>query len=150
MLFLVATTLAGAITATSTTWSDDKSSGKSSGAGVTREEVRKLKSPVPFSKTSIARGKVLYARACTECHGADGKSLVDVVANATDLTQPKAWKSGTSEGEIFRSIRDGAGEAMPPFADKVSKDEDIWNMVNYLRSLWPDSARPKLVESAIH
>ena len=73
MLFLIATTLAGAITATSTTWSDDKSSGKSSGAGVTREEARKLKSPVPFSKTSIARGKVLYARACTECHGADGK-----------------------------------------------------------------------------
>jgi hypothetical protein len=32
----------------------------------------------------------------------------------------------------------------------VSKEEDIWNMVNYLRSLWPDSARPKLVESAIH
>jgi mono/diheme cytochrome c family protein len=148
--FLIAAALATAITATSRTWSDDQSSGKSSGAGMTREEARKLKSPVPFSKTSIARGKILYTRACTECHGADGKSLVDVVANATDLTQPKAWKSGTSEGEIFRSIRDGAGEAMPPFADKVSKEEDLWHIVNFLRSLWPDSARPKLQESTAH
>jgi mono/diheme cytochrome c family protein len=148
--FLIAAALATAIAATSRTWSDDQSPGKSSGAGMSREEARKLKSPVPFSKVSIARGKVLYARACTECHGADGKSLVDVVANATDLTQPKAWKSGTSAGEIFRSIRDGAGEAMPPFAEKVSKEEDLWHMVNYLRSLWPESARPKLVESATH
>jgi mono/diheme cytochrome c family protein len=144
---LIAASFAGAIT-TSTTWSGDKSAGKSSGAPMTREEARKLKSPVPFSKTSIARGKILYARACTECHGADGKSLVDVIANATDLTNPKAWRSGTSEGEIFRSIRDGAGEAMPPFADKVSKEEDLWHLVNYLRNLWPDSQRPKLEKSS--
>jgi mono/diheme cytochrome c family protein len=144
---LIAASFAGAIT-TSTTWSGDKSAGKSSGAPMTREEARKLKSPVPFSKASIARGKILYARACTECHGADGKSLVDVIANATDLTNPKAWRSGTSEGEIFRSIRDGAGEAMPPFADKVSKEEDLWHLVNYLRNLWPDSQRPKLEKSS--
>jgi mono/diheme cytochrome c family protein len=144
---LIAASFAGAIT-TSTTWSGDKSAGKSSGAPMTREEARKLKSPVPFSKASIARGKILYARACTECHGADGKSLVDVIANATDLTNPKVWRSGTSEGEIFRSIRDGAGEAMPPFADKVSKEEDLWHLVNYLRNLWPDSQRPKLEKSS--
>ncbi|HEV8001659.1 MAG TPA: c-type cytochrome [Planctomycetaceae bacterium] len=145
---LIATAFAGAITATCATWSDDKSAGKRPEKPLASEAARKLKSPVPFSKPSIARGKVLYVRACTECHGADGKSQVDVIANATDLTNPKAWKSGTSEGEIFRSIRDGAGEAMPPFAEKVSKEEDLWHMVNYLRSLWPDSARPKLEKSS--
>ncbi len=134
---------AAALTATSTTWSDDKPANKNAGAPMTREAARKLKSPVPFSKASVARGKILYLRSCTECHGTDGKSLVDVVANATDLTNPKAWKSGTSDGEIFRSIRDGAGEAMPPFADKVAKEEDLWYMANYLRSLWPESTRPK-------
>jgi mono/diheme cytochrome c family protein len=136
--------VAGAIAAASATWSDDKSADKSAGATLTRDEARKLKSPVAFSKTSVARGKILYTRLCTECHGADGKSQVDVIANATDLTNPKAWKSGTSEGEIFRSIRDGAGEAMPPFSDKIDKPEDLWNLANYLRSLWPESARPKL------
>jgi mono/diheme cytochrome c family protein len=144
---LIATLFATAITAASTTWSRDEPGAKSSGTPLTREEARKLKSPVPFSKASIARGKILYARACTECHGADGKSQVDVIANATDLTNPKAWRSGTSAGEIFRSIRDGAGEAMPPFAEKVSKEEDLWHLVNYLQNLWPDSARPKLAKS---
>jgi mono/diheme cytochrome c family protein len=145
-LFVIAT----AIILTSTTWSDDRSSDKGSGKPLTKEEARKLKSPVSYSKASIARGKVVYRRHCTECHGTDGKSQVDVISDATDLTNPKAWKSGTSEGEIFRSIRDGAGEAMPPFAADVSKEDDLWHMVNFVRSLWPDSARPKLVESKAH
>lgn len=136
-------TLCGALAAASRTAADDASLPD---RPLTMEEAKKLKSPVPYTKESIARGKILYLRDCTECHGADGKSLVDVVANATDLTDPEAWLSGTSEGEVFRSIRDGAGEAMPPFADAVEKEEELWDMVNYLRSLWPQSARPKLQE----
>ena len=124
--------------------SDDTAAAQIADKRISMEEAKKLKSPVPFNKASIVRGKILYTRDCTECHGADGKSLVDVVANATDLTDPKAWKSGTTEGEVYRSIRDGAGEAMPPFVDKVSKEEDLWHLTNFLRSLWPDSARPKL------
>jgi mono/diheme cytochrome c family protein len=142
----LAALLCGAMSITSAAWSDDTADTKGATKRLTAEEAKKLKSPVPFSKASIARGKVLYTRECTECHGADGKSLVDVVANATDLTDPKAWKSGTSEGEVFRSIRDGAGEAMPPFDEKISKVQDFWDLTNYLRSLWPESARPKLQE----
>jgi mono/diheme cytochrome c family protein len=113
---------------------------------ISLEDAKKLKSPVPYSKESIARGKVLYRRDCTECHGLDGKSQVDVIANATDLTDPEYWASGISEGEVYRSIRDGAGDAMPPFKEKVSKDEELWDMTNYVRSLWPESARPKLAD----
>lgn len=108
------------------------------------EEAKKLKSPVPFSKESIARGRAVFARNCTACHGNDGKSEVDVVANATDLTEPKLWRSGTLEGEIFRSIRDGAGDTMPPFNSQLQKEEDLWHLVNFIRSLWPEPMRPKL------
>ena len=108
------------------------------------EEAKKLKSPVPFTKESIAQGRTLFARKCTACHGNDGKAQVDVVANATDLTDPKVWGSGTSEGEIFRSIRDGAGDTMPPFKSQIHKEEDLWHLVNFIRSLWPESMRPKL------
>jgi mono/diheme cytochrome c family protein len=146
-LVLIAAMIVVGISMNSATWSDDKPAAKGSDASLTRDQARKLKSPVPFSKASITRGQVLYKRACTECHGADGKSLVDVIANATDLTNPKAYRSGTSVGEIFRSIRDGAGESMPPFAEKVSKEEDLWHLTNYLRSLWPESVRPKLETS---
>ncbi|HEY1599402.1 MAG TPA: cytochrome c [Pirellulales bacterium] len=145
LLCLLATS--GALVAATTAQSEDKPAQKKEDGRLTMEAARKLKSPVPFSKASIARGKTLYTRDCTECHGADGKSLVDVVANATDLTEPKLWKSGTTEGEVFRSIRDGAGEAMPPFSQKVEKEEDLWHMVNFLRSLWPDAERPKLQEA---
>ena len=125
--------------------SDDKA--KSEEPRMTREEAKKLKSPVPYGKASIARGRNQYIRKCTECHGNDARSQVDVVANATDLTEPKVWRSGTTEGEVFRSIRDGAGEAMPPFKAEVDKEDDLWDMVNYLRSLWPDDARPKLPDA---
>jgi cytochrome c len=113
---------------------------------LTLEEAKKLKSVVPFTKTSIARGRTLFAHDCTGCHGADGKALVDVIADATDLTAPKLWRNGTSEGEIFRSIRDGAGLGMPPFSKQFHKEEDLWHLVNFIRSLWPEPMRPKLQE----
>ena len=113
---------------------------------LTTEEAKKLKSPVPFTKSSINRGRTLFANDCTACHGPDGKAQVDVVADATNLTDPKLWKSGTSEGEIFRSIRDGAGLTMPPYKTLIRREEDLWHLVNFIRSLWPESQRPKLQE----
>ena len=112
---------------------------------LTVADAKKLKSPVPYTKKSIAQGRNVFARNCTGCHGADGKATVDVVADATDLTSPKLWKNGTTEGEIFRSIREGQGASMPTFKNQL-KEEDIWHLVNYIRSLWPESVRPPLQE----
>lgn len=113
---------------------------------LTRDEAKQLKSPVPYTKSSIARGRTLFINDCTGCHGNDGKAQVDVIADATDLTDPKLWKSGTTEGEIYRSIRDGAGISMPPYKNQIRKTEDLWHLVNFIRSLWPEAQRPKLQE----
>ena len=121
-------------------------SANSSEAPITAEAAKKLKSSVPYTKKSIAKGRGLFVRSCTGCHGPDGKATVDVVANATDLTSPKLYQSGTSEGEIFRSIRDGQGASMPSFKGQIQPEEDIWNLVNFIRSLWPESMRPPLQE----
>jgi mono/diheme cytochrome c family protein len=105
---------------------------------LTAEAAMALKSPIPTSAASIARGKRLYqTHGCANCHGADGKALIEVVANATDLTDPALWKNGTAEGLVFRSIRDGAGLAMPPFKTEVVEQDDLWHLVNFVRSLWP-------------
>ena len=112
-------------------------------ARISPADAKKLKNPVAYSKKSITGGRTLFARHCTSCHGPDGKAQVDVVADATDLTSPKWWKSGSSDGEIFRSIRDGAGETMPPFKSQLGPN-DLWNLVNFIRSLWPESTRPPL------
>jgi len=106
-------------------------------------DAQKLKSPIPYTKTSISQGRSVYMRNCTGCHGADGKATVDVVADASDLTSPKFWKNGSTEGEIFRSIREGQGSSMPTFKAQLSEVE-IWHLVNYIRSLWPESARPSI------
>lgn len=99
--------------------------------------------PVPFSRASIERGKILYQRHCTECHGPDGKARMDVIADATDLTSPELWYSGTEREQVFSSIRDGAGLSMPPYKAEF-RDQQIWDLVNYTQSLWPEARRPKL------
>jgi cbb3-type cytochrome c oxidase subunit III len=114
---------------------------------LTVADAQKLKSPVPYTKKSITQGRNVYMRNCTGCHGVDAKATVDVVADATDLTSPKLWKNGTTEGEIFRSIREGQGASMPTFKNQLH-EIDMWHLVNYIRSLWPESMRPPLQEDA--
>ena len=80
-------------------------------AKLTQQDAQKLKNPVANTKKSIDRGRVIFMQNCTSCHGEDGKAEGSLVASATDLTSPQLYKSGTSEGEIFHSIRDGAGRS---------------------------------------
>jgi mono/diheme cytochrome c family protein len=110
------------------------------------EEAKKLKNPIAFTKKSISQGRDIFLRNCVGCHGDNGKALIDVVADATDLTDPKAFRDGLSDGEIFRSIRDGAGASMPSFRSQIDKEADLWHLVNFIHSLWPPESQPPLQE----
>ena len=114
---------------------------------ISQADAKKLKNPIPFGSKSISQGKSVFIRMCSSCHGMDGKSAIDVVADATDLTEPKVYKSGITEGEIFRSIRDGQGASMPSFKDQLKSEDDMWHLVNFIRNLWPDADRPKAQSS---
>jgi mono/diheme cytochrome c family protein len=101
-------------------------------------EARKMKNPVPATAESIKAGQALFQKNCRFCHNADAKGNGPMAPEGThpsDLTDAK-WDRGDSDGEIFAVIRDGAG---PKFDMKGYKskmiDKDIWNVVNYLRSL---------------
>jgi len=105
-------------------------------------DTKKLKNPVKSTPESIAAGKVLYAKSCTFCHGSTGKGDGPVAAS-TKGTKPSniaddKWDHGSTDGEIFTNIKDGIG---PKFEMKASKgkiaDQDIWHLVNYVRSLGP-------------
>lgn len=110
---------------------------------LTMEEARSLKNPIPFASDSISKGRTAYLQyACSTCHGDDGRSLVLLAGKPTDLTDPKVWLKGTSEGEIFRSIRDGVS-GMPAFRAEIGDSDKMWNLVNFIRSLWPADAQPK-------
>jgi mono/diheme cytochrome c family protein len=56
---------------------------------------------------------------------------------APDLTDAK-WTRGSTDGEIFDVIKNGAPPDMfmAPFGSQIN-DIDTWNLVNYIRSLGP-------------
>jgi len=97
---------------------------------------------VAYGEESVARGRVLYQLHCTECHGTDGRARIDVIANATDLTEPDLYLGGSTPEDIHRSIHDGAGVAMPAWRDQLGSGEDVWHLVNFVLSLWPEERRP--------
>src|SRR5579871_2784397 len=104
--------------------------------------------PLPYTRKSIARGRQFYRVNCVDCHDQDGKGLNRRDFNSTapaDLTDPDAWQHGTSADAIFKSIHDGTRQDMPPYKGKL-QDEQIWHVVNFVRSLWPEAKRPKLEE----
>jgi mono/diheme cytochrome c family protein len=107
---------------------------------LTVEEAQSLTNSVAPTGDSVAKGRTAYLRyACTTCHGDDGRALTDFAGPATNLTNPSVWTNGITDGEIFRSIRDGVS-AMPAFGQEVDDTDGLWHLVNYIRSLWPDEA----------
>jgi mono/diheme cytochrome c family protein len=103
-----------------------------------KPEAAKLKNPVAASSESIVAGKAAFTKNCRFCHGNDAKGDGPMAPQGThpsDLTDAK-WDRGSSDGEIFTVIRDGAGPKfdMKGYKGKMT-DTEIWNIVNYLRSI---------------
>lgn len=100
---------------------------------------RKLKNPAPGDPKSIANGRDLYEKNCTQCHGdmgkGDGMMAADLQFKPPDLTDPK-WDHGSTDGEIFAIIRDGSKKGMLPMGRKLAT-RAIWDLVNYVRTLGP-------------
>ena len=53
---------------------------------------------------------------------------------APDLTDAQ-WDHGSSDGEIYAVIKRGVPATMMAGWDGRIQDEDIWSMVNYIRTL---------------
>lgn len=54
----------------------------------------------------------------------------------TNLGNPQTFFYGTSGEEVFKSIANGTGAAMPGWRTELGNDEAIWDVVNYIRSFW--------------
>lgn len=95
-----------------------------------------LVNPVKSTAESQAHAKMVYGMDCAMCHGTKGDGKGDLVADMhltmKDLTNPATLKD-MSDGQIFYIIKNGKGQ-MPAEGDRA-KDEGIWNLVMYVRSL---------------
>lgn len=117
----------------------------SSGRNVTSGPVAGLRNPVASTPESIAAGKRAYDAVCAACHGtlAQGATKSGITISIIeeqrgkqppDLTDDQ-WDHGSGDSEIFGVIKRGLPPTMMPgFAGGMS-DDDIWRLVNYLRTL---------------
>jgi mono/diheme cytochrome c family protein len=101
-------------------------------------EAKKVKNPVAATPASIAAGQATFQKYCKFCHGADAKGdgpMAPKDTHPSNLTDDK-WDRGSSDGEIFAVISEGAGPKfqMKGFKSKLTATE-MWNVVNYVRSL---------------
>ena len=101
---------------------------------------------VASSPASIEKGRAAYETlACGACHG-DGGAGVDAAAlglkddwghdvQAPNLTEPWSFRGGRTAVDIYVRLKSGInGTPMPSFAD-TAKDEDLWNVANYVVSI---------------
>jgi mono/diheme cytochrome c family protein len=95
---------------------------------------KSMKNPVAMSDASTAAGQALYVKTCAACHGKTGlgdgpkaKSLKTMPNNFT-----KADYQNQTDGEQFYKTKTGRGD-MTKYEGKLS-DDDIWNIVNYMRT----------------
>jgi cytochrome c5 len=96
-----------------------------------------VKNPVKPTPESQAKAKKMYGFDCEMCHGANGNGKTDL---AKDMSLSlKDWTdhsvlSAKSDGDLFDIIRKGV-DKMPPEEAARAKDDDVWNLVIYIRTL---------------
>jgi len=92
--------------------------------------------PVKATPESLAQGKKYYGYDCAMCHGENGDGKGDVAVDEKlklkDYRDPAALQNMSDE-ELFNIIKNGKGQ-MPPEGNRV-KATELWNLVNYIRSL---------------
>ena len=98
-------------------------------------EAAKVKNPVAASPASLAAGKRSYQRLCEKCHGPEGHGDGTAVTEKQpqDLTDA-TWEFGSTDGELFAAVHDGTSPDMEGYKERMT-DTEIWNVVNYVRSL---------------
>jgi mono/diheme cytochrome c family protein len=101
--------------------------------------------PAPADRVAGAKaGEEIFSMECASCHGSSGYDLTDagrwMYPRAADLTS-RASQS-YSDQEIFWIVKNGVRMTGMPAFGKVESEENIWDLVFYVRIL------PKAVPKA--
>ncbi len=97
-------------------------------------EFKTKSNPVKADAESVELGKELYNKNCASCHGkkglGDGPKAKLIETFPGDFSG--AFYQKQADGEQFFKTKVGRDE-MPAYSKKLS-EEDIWNVVNYMRT----------------
>lgn len=99
------------------------------------DKYKKMENPYKADKESLKIGKGLWSKHCKSCHGAeglgDGSKAATLDTPAGDFTS--AAFTAQTDGAIFFKSKFGKGD-MPNYEKKIPYDEDLWHLVNYMRT----------------
>lgn len=100
------------------------------------EAAKLISNPVQGDKAATAFGKTLYAKHCKSCHGkeglGDGSKAAELDTPSGDFTTEEFQEQ--TDGALFYKTREGRDD-MPSFKKKIPEKEDIWSVINYIRTL---------------
>jgi mono/diheme cytochrome c family protein len=92
--------------------------------------------PLKGDAASVATGKALYATHCKSCHGTkgkgDGPKASQLDTECGDFS--KATFQAQTDGSLFYKTKVGRKD-MPSFKTKIPDANDMWAVVNYMRTL---------------
>ncbi len=95
----------------------------------------KMKNPVPSNAESLADGKTLWVKHCQSCHGksglGDGPKAAQLKTEAGNFS--KADVQAQPDGSLFYKSAEGR-EDMPGFKKKIPDKDELWAIINYIRT----------------
>jgi mono/diheme cytochrome c family protein len=99
------------------------------------DKFARIANPVKANAESLSAGKALWNQHCASCHGkkglGDGSKAAQLKTTPQDMTLA-AFQS-QSDGALFYKTKEGRDD-MPSFKKKIPEAEDIWNLVNFVRT----------------
>lgn len=113
------------------------------------EKMAHRKNPVSNSPESIQKGKDLYQKHCTLCHGIEGRGDGPAAKGLKQKPSNLVAMSGMHEdGDIAWKLAEGRG-AMPGYKERL-KDEQIWDLVNFIQNLKTTDEKHQVQEMKKH
>ena len=95
---------------------------------------KNMKNPEAANAESVKVGRMLYNKNCASCHGktglGDGTKARGLDTFPGDFSGD--YYQSQTDGEHFYKTKTGRSE-MPKYDGKID-DEDIWHMVNFMRT----------------
>jgi len=92
--------------------------------------------PIKPDASSVADGKTLWGTHCQSCHGKKG--LGDGSKSSQLKTEPgdfsKEPMQSQTDGTLYYKIAIGRSD-MPGFKKKIPENDDIWSLVNFMRTM---------------
>ena len=104
---------------------------------------RSDRNPLAATGENIHAGQVNFGAYCMVCHGLDGQNTGVPFADKMSPPVPRlssAPVQAYSDGQLHRIIQDGIFPSGMPASKEIFRDEEIWQLVLYIRHLPPQGS----------